>query len=289
MKAQGFQISLGGVVFGVESDLELSAPQIWPPLELFQCDATSDVIIAVRGGETSIAPTQDELVFDSGGLWRLYGTGRRRILVSGLGDDGSPPDYVASFTSELDMFDVECSEIGLGEGWESVLTAWPLGQLIMVNLLGRGRGLLAHACGIIDDGRGYLFIGNSGHGKSTIAELWGDEAEILNDDRIIIREIDGRFRMYGTPWHGQVTRVSNKQVLIDKVFFLRQSDRNYASPVSGAQASATLLTRSFPPLWDPDGMEFTLEFVARFCNAVPFYILDFVRARSVVDFVRCMG
>ena len=70
---------------------------------------------------------------------------------------------------------------------------------LMINLLGKGRGVLVHSCGIDVNGDGYLFAGNSTNGKSTLAELWKDHGKILNDDRIVIRFWDGQFWMYSTP------------------------------------------------------------------------------------------
>jgi hypothetical protein len=48
----------------------------------------------------------------------------------------------------------------------------PLDQLLVINLLSLGRGLLVHACGIDANGRGYVFLGASREGKSTTARLW---------------------------------------------------------------------------------------------------------------------
>lgn len=45
---------------------------------------------------------------------------------------------------------------------------YPLAEVLMICLLAQGRGLMFHACGIDDNGRGYLFAGNSTHGKSTM-------------------------------------------------------------------------------------------------------------------------
>jgi hypothetical protein len=159
----------------------------------------------------------------------------------------------------------------------------------MVCLLAQGRGLMAHACGIDDGGRGYLFAGNSGHGKTTTAWLWRDQATILNDDRIVLRWREGRFWMYGTPWHGDYTGVSPRGVPLEKIFFLRHAGQNQARRVEGVTAASMLLTRCFPPLWDAAGMEFTLEFCAQLAGKVPCYELGFLPAEGAVEYVRCVS
>jgi hypothetical protein len=148
--------------------------------------------------------------------------------------------------------------------------------------------MLIHACGIIDGERGYLFAGNSTHGKSTIARLWKDQALVLNDDRIVIREKEGHLWMYGTPWHGAFDVVSPEGVPISKIFFLRHGAENFAVPQRGAQAGAMLLTRSFPPLWDRQGMQYTLGLCHRVTKEIPCYELGFVPDQSAVDFIRSL-
>ena len=87
----------------------------------------------------------------------------------------------------------------------------------MILLLSLGKGILLHACGIDDDGSGYLFLGNSTDGKSTMAKLWFENhAKVLNDDRIVVKEKDGEFWMYGTPWHGDFKEISPQGLAVQK-------------------------------------------------------------------------
>jgi len=165
---------------------------------------------------------------------------------------------------------------------------FPLSEVLMVCLLAQGRGLMVHACGIDDGGRGYLFAGNSTHGKTTMARLWKERAVVLNDDRIVLRRREGRFWMYGTPWHGDYSGVSPQGLPLEKVFFLRHAKTNAVRRVEGVTVASGILSRCFPPLWDAAGMNFTVDFCAQLAEAVPCYELDFVPDRSVVDFVRCV-
>jgi hypothetical protein len=159
----------------------------------------------------------------------------------------------------------------------------------MVCLLAQGRGLMMHACGIDDGGRGYLFAGNSTHGKTTTARLWKNHATILNDDRIVLRHREGRFWMYGTPWHGDYSGVSPHGVPLEKIFFLRHAQANAAHPSHGTAAVSMLLARAFPPLWDQTGMLFTLDFCAELVKTVPSYELGFVPNDDILDYVRCLS
>jgi hypothetical protein len=136
---------------------------------------------------------------------------------------------------------------------------------------------------------GYLFLGNSGDGKSTTAKLWfGQGITVLNDDRIIVRQNKGNLWMYGTPWHGDFKEHSSHGLRIHKLFFLRHGRKNSSRVKSGAEAVSMLLARSFPPFWDKEGMAFTIEFCQRLVSEIPCYELTFVPDGSLIDFVRSL-
>lgn len=60
-------------------------------------------------------------------------------------------------------------------------------------------GLLVHAAGLQMGGAVYLFIGQSGSGKSTVVAL-SQEAVALGDDLILLRPTPGGWQAYGTPF-----------------------------------------------------------------------------------------
>jgi len=102
----------------------------------------------------------------------------------------------------------------------------------MVCLLSQNRGLLVHAFGVDDGGRGLLFAGNSTHGKSATACLWKDRAAVLNDDRIW---------MYGTPWHGDYDGVAPHGVPLEKLIFLHHAPVDCPLPARpGASAASRI-------------------------------------------------
>lgn len=166
---------------------------------------------------------------------------------------------------------------------------YPLNQILWILLLSRGKGLLFHACGVDDNGKGYLFLGNSGDGKSTTAKLCFDHGlTVLNDDRIVVRQEEGKFWMYGTPWHGDFKEHSSHGLPIAKLFVLSHGNKNSAQVKSGAEAVSMLLARSFPPFWDKAGMVFTIEHCQRLVSRIPCYELTFAPNARMIDFVRSL-
>ena len=163
----------------------------------------------------------------------------------------------------------------------------PTMELLMVNYLAQGSGVIIHSCGIAMNGRGILFVGESGAGKSTLAKMWNQESgvDVLSDDRIIVRKKGHQFWMYGTPWHGDARLASPRRVRLESIFFLRHGQNNSIKEIKGIDPVSQLLTSSFPPYWDPQGMAFTLEVFTDLTAHVPCQELAFKPERSALDLV----
>ncbi|MFH0825414.1 MAG: hypothetical protein V2B18_21895, partial [Pseudomonadota bacterium] len=284
----GIAIDVGGMVIGVRGDGPTLLPVLNPELRAFLTTSEPRVVLSLGHHMPKIPLNDCDIIFESPGDWRFCRSRGQDFFVSGFSDRNERPERVALFDRECTSIDVFDSVPPSDEDRANILTDWPFCQVLTACLLGRGRGLLVHSCGVSDSGRGLLFVGNSGHGKSTMARLWAGRAIILNDDRIIIRRREDIFLMYGTPWHGDVKSCFPESVPVHKVFFLSQSTENYAVRVRGARAVAELLTRSFPPFWNAHGMSFTLDFAAALCAAVPLYELGFSPDEGIVEFVRCL-
>ena len=67
-------------------------------------------------------------------------------------------------------------------------------------------GMMLHASATVIDKETYLFVGQSGIGKSTHAELLKKvypNAMLINDDKPALRCVNNRWMVYGTPWSGK--------------------------------------------------------------------------------------
>ena len=141
------------------------------------------------------------------------------------------------------------------------------------------RGLLEmHASAVVNGGKGYLFLGKSGTGKSTHSRLWLGHipgTELLNDDNPILRLMpDGTARVYGSPWSGKTPCYKNADVPVGAVVRLRQGPVNRMERLTSLRAYASLMASasSFRPFQELAGhWHHTLEGLAA---AVPCYTLD---------------
>lgn len=281
------RFKVAGVVFAVTADRRAESLGLEKTYKGFLCADEPEVTILARyDGLPQISLSDEDRVFDSQMVWSLYRVHGRKVVALRSPVFGPLPYRLAVFDGDLRRGEISSALPERPDGRLPNPLGYPLSEVLMICLLAQGRGLMVHACGILDRGKGYLFAGNSTHGKTTMARLWKNHSIVLNDDRIVLRERDGRFWMYGTPWHGEYTGVSPEGVPVEKVFFLRHAESNSVERKNEIAAASMLLTRSFPPLWDAEGMRFTLDFCAQFVNAVPCYELGFVPSERIIQFVR---
>jgi hypothetical protein len=131
-------------------------------------------------------------------------------------------------------------------------------------------------------------VGHSGCGKSTAARQRAPEKNIriLSDDRIILREREGKIWMYSTPWHGDAGSASPDCVPVTRIFSLEQSKRNELVDQNLAQATAALLARSFVPFHSPGQPNFALGFLERVTQQIRCQIFRFRPDPSAVEAIR---
>ncbi|MGH9372057.1 MAG: hypothetical protein ACRD15_11055 [Vicinamibacterales bacterium] len=251
--------------------------------------ATPDVRVDVSA-EHLAGEVGRDLVFDSGGPWRLYRETTGFLFQFFSTALGSAPYKIARANPDFTRVQVVINRSFFPPGTSIEPLEYPLDELLVINLLGQGRGLEIHACGLIDaSGDGYLFVGQSGAGKSTMARLWLGErgTVILSDDRVVLRtERDGLW-MYGTPWHGDEPLASPHRVRLARVFLLGQHSTHRLVPVSRGTAVARIFAASFPPFYSAPALDFSLEFIATTIASGPCHELGFTPSRSIVEFVRC--
>ena len=115
--------------------------------------------------------------------------------------------------------------------------------------------LMMHASVIVHQGKGFLFLGKSGTGKSTHARLWLQhisDCELLNDDNPAIRISEkGEILVYGTPWSGKTPCYRNLHFPIQAFVRLEQYPRNVIRKEIPLQAFSSILSSSSNMIWDP--------------------------------------
>ncbi len=245
-----------------------------------------DVTITVEAMEVPLPPT-GRLLFESGAVWRAYDDQGGFRIDCWSHVFGPVPYKAAFFDRDLREGRILMRQDAVNDEMHAL--DFPLDEVLVAHLLGRGRGVELHGCGIIDrDGRGQLFVGQSGAGKTTTARIWLSEGhyEIVSDDRVIVRFVDGEWRMFGTPWHGEAELSSPLSAPLGAIHLLVQASQTEFVALPPAQATALLFGCTFPPFYDAGALAFTLECLDRIVHDIPVRTLRFVPDRSVIDCVR---
>ena len=115
-------------------------------------------------------------------------------------------------------------------------------------------GIAVHSSTIVSNGRGVLFLGESGTGKSTHTRLWRENIEgctLLNDDSPIVRIIDGEARVYGSPWSGKTPCYKSLSYPIAGICRLSQAPYNKIRRLPTIVALGAILP-SCPPAFAHD-------------------------------------
>jgi hypothetical protein len=232
------------------------------------------------------------LVFDSGQLWRLYRGWRGDWIFQFACDHfGTRPYKVAQlshdFSSGVVLVDRRASYDGQVDPLE-----YPLDELLWIHWLATRASIELHACGVVQagagsSGGGYVFVGQSGAGKTTTARQWANYPafQVISDDRIIVRRDQRGFSMHGTPWHGEGRFARSASAPLHGIFLLTQAAHAEVRMLSPALGLSRLLAASFPVFHDHALLSATTDTVVAMIETVPFYELRFTPDASVVTTV----
>ena len=146
--------------------------------------------------------------------------------------------------------------------------------------------LLLHASVTRYEGRGNLFFGVSGTGKSTHSRLWHEfvpESDLMNDDNPVIRCEDGQFLVYGSPWSGKTVCYRNVVAPVNALVRLEQYPKNKIERLHSLQAYASIIAAVSTIRWHHEIMSLLIPTIERVAMNVPCFQL---RCRADEEAVR---
>jgi hypothetical protein len=275
-------------IASVEIDLETPIPveELGIKWRLSPFFATTQDPIArwsIRWEESDRPPAPcGELVFDPGSIVRIY-------------RDGA--DYVATITYEglvpallrtnATWDDLTLTEQRTGAGWRSLLS-YGVGELLFRTGMIRTGGLVLHASGVDDHGRGLVFVGHSGEGKSTQLGLWGPVPGVIamGDDRIAVRlEPDGPV-CYSLPWGGASVVNRDHRAPLSALVLMEHAEEDDIARLTPAEAAPRVLARTFLPFWDRTLMSCAMANLDGLLSCVPVYHLRCQPGPDLIPLVR---
>lgn len=303
--AEYFTVGIGGIImnFIAEKGLLLNINEIYQ--KFIVENLTPDINIKVHYGELPVF-NLGQKVYETrgnGGPWTLYRNEDSYIYTIHSSETEAIPYRVAVFDTEFTRGDLYISSSNLyakqdnnpeNTGNSAVCCnpiEYPFDEFVFIKKLSQNRGVQLHACGITIEGKGILFSGVSGAGKSTIAEVWKkQQVDILSDDRIVVRQDNGELQMFGTPWHGDAGISLPEKAPLKAVYFLEKSKDNKVVPLNVKDSAFRLTIRCFPTYYSRQGMENILDIIADIAQNVPCFELHFTpdkrAAETVINHVK---
>lgn len=150
----------------------------------------------------------------------------------------------------------------------------------------QNEGLLLHCAAVVRNGKGFVFPGVSGSGKSTVAGICRDAGcLVLSDEMAMIRQVGTKWLVFGTPFHGDLGTAANDHAQIAGLFFLKKSKLDRLDALDGHSALMQL-TRSV--VFFGETTELLPGAFETFCSAaasIPCYRMRFRRDNAFLSMI----
>jgi hypothetical protein len=122
-------------------------------------------------------------------------------------------------------------------------------------------GIVLHGAAVEYNGKGFIFTGISGAGKTTQAHLWQKyrNALIINGDSPSIRMKDGIPYLYGTPWCGTSGESINRKAHLSAVIMVKKGDTNSIRELKGTSAFLAILANVHHSCFDKTSYDLSIS------------------------------
>lgn len=282
-----------GITLQVDSDLPITDTTFHPKFKLFETSGPGDDTVTIRHHFSLPDLSRQNLgkpVYRRA-PWAIYKTGDSWIYV-GISPVESDESIhrVAVFNHDhtrARIYNDETREKTFLDGNLASLTMFPTDQILLAQLLADRQGCYLHSCGVVLDGQGLLFVGHSEAGKSTTTKMLKGHAEILCDDRIIIRRWVEGFKIHGTWSHGEVPDVSANSAPLKAILFLVKDSENRLVPIEDTrEAVRKMLACLIKPFVTADWWDKTLTVVEQIAREIPCYDMHFDKSGDIVPLIK---
>lgn len=288
-----YNLNIADYIISLESSD--SGPDLIPSQRFLRniCpDGGSDVLITIHSDPFEL-PAEAERVFhaplveeingiiikNSDNFWSIYKR-RSDLYIKTIFPHSDPEkEGILKFSLTSPKWDLYFK----GAGKETDPLEYPLDGLILYYLTVIHGDIMIHASGVNHSGHGFLFSGASGKGKSTMARLWDNAGvQVIHDDRLIIRNISGVFRMFNTPVYNDDAPSGSP---LDRIYLIEHGIENKLILVQGATAVSLVMANCIQHNWNPEMIARTMGSLSIMCANIPVFKLYFKPDQSIIDFI----
>jgi radical SAM protein with 4Fe4S-binding SPASM domain len=296
---------IADITIQIESDLAIKEDTFHSRFKQFEVSSSNGDIVSIRHHFS--LPDLDEKNLGKELYrkppWAIYKKGDSWVYLGISPVEGDKNLHrVAVFNSNHSSARIyNDTKDGFLKGNLHSLTLFPTDQILLARILADRAGFYLHSCGVNFNGKGLLFAGHSEAGKSTMANMLKGKAEILCDDRMIIRRVpvnhpspithyalpSASFNIYGTWSHGDVPDISSNSAPLKAILFLEKSKENKLIMLENKkEITKRILACLIKPFVTADWWDKTLSVVDNVAGHVPCYVLKFDKSGKVVELLR---
>lgn len=134
------------------------------------------------------------------------------------------------------------------------------------------QAVLIHASLVRHNGHAYAFVAKSGTGKSTHVSLWLrhiENCDLMNDDNPVLRIIDGKAFIYGSPWSGKTPCYRNVKAPLGAICAIVRDTENKVIPLGPTRAFSVLLPSCSTMIWDKVFFDNTCNIISKIIQTTP--------------------
>jgi hypothetical protein len=284
---------IGGFTLEVNSELPFRADTFNPPINQFEVkESGKENIVINHYFERTIqikVDEQEKIYFKR--PWAVYEK-KDKILYEWIRNYSSHETFLRKIVAnkdhtKLDIYhDSKMAKVFLKGGLQNI-SLLPSDQLLFSRVLGYKQGCLLHSTGLVYKNNGYIFVGHSGAGKTTIAKIMEPESIILCDDRNIIRRSGEDYYLFGTWRHSDFAVVSPLSAQLKGIFFLNKSKNNKITKIiDNKKCFFILMDCLIRSLVTHDWMELTIDFIDSLSRHVDCFDLEFDKSGKVMELIK---
>jgi hypothetical protein len=292
IRMRDYTLNIAGYNIRLESQED--GPELAPSPRFMQSIVRAmdyDVLIRVHHGRvrpdedaerlfvaTYVVEVKGYKVTKSDNFWSVYKQNGDLLIITNFPDS---PGKKATLKLSLALREWDLYIENAGRSTDPM--DYPLDGLILYYLTAINADIMMHASGVSYNGRGYLFSGVSGKGKTTMSLLWDNiGAQVIHDDRLIIRNTGGIYRMHNTPvYRNDVPRSAP----IDRIFLISHGQDNGMVQLREASAVSMVVANCIQHNYSQDMIARFLGSVSMMCSKVPVSTLSFRPDRSVIEYI----